>query len=41
MEAIESKVNKLIDSGFIKEEQHLDWVANAISVAQKNGKIQI
>jgi len=27
MEAIQSEVKKLIDSGFIREEQHPDWVA--------------
>ena len=41
MEAIELKVKKLIDSGFIREEQHPDWVANLVSVPKKNGKIQI
>ena len=32
---------KLIDSGFIREEQHPDWVANIISVTKKNGKTQV
>ena len=41
MEAIQSEVKKLIDSGFIREEQHPDWVANIVPVAKKNGKIQI
>jgi len=41
MEAIQSEVKKLIDSGFIREEQHPDWVANIILVIKKNGKIQI
>jgi len=27
MEAIKSKVKKLIDSDFVREEQHPDWVA--------------
>ena len=27
MEVIQSEVKKLIDSGFIREEQHPDWVA--------------
>jgi len=39
MEAIQSEVKKLIDSGFIREEQHPDWVANIIPVTKKNGKI--
>jgi len=39
MEAIQSEVKKLIDSGFIREEQHPDWVANIVPVTKKNGKI--
>ena len=41
MEAIESEVNKLIDSGFVREEQHPDWVANNIFIPKKNGMIWI
>ena len=41
MEAIQSEVKKLIYSGFIREEQHPDWVANIVPIAKKNGKIQI
>ena len=41
MEAIQSEVKKLIDSGFIREKQHPDWVANIVSVAKKNRKIRI
>jgi len=41
MEAIQSEVKKLIDSGFIREEQHPDWVANIVPVTKKNGKIRI
>ena len=41
MEAIQSEVKKLIDSGFIREEQHPDWVVNIVPVTKKNGKIQI
>ena len=41
MEAIQSKVKKLIDSSFIREEQHPDWVANIVPVAKKNGKILV
>ena len=41
MEAIQSEVKKLIDSGFIREEQRPDWVANIVSIPKKNGKIQI
>ena len=41
MEAIQSEVKKLIDFGFIREEQHPDWVANVIPVTKKNGKIWV
>jgi len=41
MEVIESEVKKFIDSNFIREEQHPDWLANIVSVLKKNGKIQI
>jgi len=41
MEAIQSEVRKLINSGFIREEQHPDWVANIIPVTQKNRKIWV
>jgi len=41
MEAIQSEVKKLIDSGFIKEEQHPDWVANIVPITKKNGRIQV
>ena len=41
MEAIETEVHKLIECGFIREEQHLDWVANIIPVLKKNEKIWI
>ena len=41
MGVIEAKVKKLIESGFIREEQHPDWVANIVPVLKKNGKIRI
>ena len=41
MEAIQLEVKKLIDSGFIREEQHPDLVANIVLVTKKNRKIQI
>ena len=41
MEATESEDKKLIDSNFIREEQHPDWVTNIMPVTKKNGKIQI
>ena len=41
MEAIESKIKKLKDSSFIREEQHPDWVDNNMFVLKKKGKIWI
>ena len=41
MEAIEAEVHKLIAYGFIREEQHPDWVANIVPVLKKNKKIRI
>ena len=35
MEAIQSEVRKLIDSGFIREEQHPDWVANIVPLLRR------
>jgi len=40
IEAIELEVRKLIDSGFVREEQHPDWIANIVPVP-KNGYIRI
>lgn len=40
-EAIETKVKKLINSCFIREEQHPNWVANIILMLEKNDKIWI
>jgi len=41
MRAIEAEVNKLIACGFIREEQHPDWVANIVPVLKKKGKIWV
>jgi len=41
MEAIEAEVKKLIDSGFVRKEQHPDRVTNIVPVPKKNGKIRI
>jgi len=41
MEAIEAEVQKLIECGFIWEEQHPDWVANIVPVLKKNEKIWV
>src|SRR3954464_670661 len=35
MNAIEQEVRKLIDSGFIREKQHPDWVSNIVPVTKK------
>ena len=41
MEAIKSKIKKLIDPDFIREEQHPNWIANIVPVIKKNEKIRI
>jgi len=41
MKAIQSEVKKLIDSDFIREGQHPDWVANIVPITKKNGKIRV
>ena len=41
MEAIETEVHKLIECGFIREEQHPDWVVNIVIILKKNEKIRI
>ena len=41
MEAIELEVKKLIDSCFVKEEKHPNWVVNIVSLPKKNRKIRI
>ena len=41
MEAIKTEVYKLIECGFIREEQHPDWVTNIVLVLKKNEKIRI
>jgi len=41
MEKIKTEVHKLIECGFIREEQHPDWVPNIVSVLKKNEKIRV
>ena len=41
MEEIETKVHKLIECGFIREEKHSDWVANIVHVLKKIRKIRV
>ncbi|WVZ52205.1 hypothetical protein U9M48_003288 [Paspalum notatum var. saurae] len=36
--AIREEITKLLAAGFIKEVQHLEWVANPVMVKKKNGK---
>ena len=41
MEEIKTEVHKLIKCGFIREEQHPEWVANIMPILKKNGKIRV
>jgi len=41
MEAIEAEVQKLIECGFIQEEQHPEWVTNIVPVLKKNENIWV
>ena len=36
---IETKVNKLIKAGFIREVQYPEWITNIVSIKKKNGQI--
>jgi len=38
-QTIEAEVQKLIECGFVWEEQHSDWVGNIVPIPKKNGKI--
>ena len=38
---IETKVNKLIESGFIHEVQYLEWITNIVPIKKKNGQIRV
>src|SRR4051812_27470502 len=38
MDAIEQEVQKLINSGFICEEQHPDWVSNIVPSPRRMGQ---
>jgi len=40
-EAIGIEVHKLIECGFIREEQHLGWVTNIVPVLKRNRKIKV
>jgi len=41
MDAIEIEGHKLIECGFIQEEQHPNWVANICPMLKKNEKIRV
>jgi hypothetical protein len=38
VEAAKSKVQKLLDTGFIREVAYPQWLANIVMVKKKNGK---
>jgi hypothetical protein len=40
-EKVTQETQKLIDAGFIREEETPDWVANIVPVKKKNGQIRI
>lgn len=40
IEKINKELQKLKDVGFIIEEQHLEWMANIVSITKKNGQIR-
>ena len=41
MDKIEQEVEKLKNIGFIREEQHPEWLANIVPVTKKNGQIRV
>ncbi|XXG47601.1 hypothetical protein AAC387_Pa02g2225 [Persea americana] len=41
MDKIEQEVQKLKNFGFIREEQHPEWLANIVPVRKKNGQIRV
>ncbi|KAJ8639841.1 hypothetical protein MRB53_016535 [Persea americana] len=41
MDKIEQEVQKLKSVGFIREEQHLEWLVNIVPVTKKNGQIRV
>ncbi|KAJ8636172.1 hypothetical protein MRB53_010439 [Persea americana] len=41
MDKIEQEVQKLKTVGFIREEQHPEWLANIVPVTKKNGQIRV
>ena len=38
---IETKLNKLIEAGFIREVQYPEWIANIFPIKKKNGQIWV
>ncbi|XXG68190.1 hypothetical protein AAC387_Pa06g1334 [Persea americana] len=41
MDKIEQEVQKLENVGFIREEQHPEWLANIVPVTKRNGQIRV
>ena len=41
MAAIKTEIYKLIECGFLRGEQHPDWVANIVPILKKNRKIRV
>lgn len=40
-EQVTAETRKLIEAGFIREEQNADWIANNVPVKKKNGQIRV
>jgi hypothetical protein len=38
IEAVKAKVQRLLDTGFIREVTYPQWLANVVMVSKKNGK---
>jgi hypothetical protein len=38
VKAVKAEVQRLLDTGFIREVKYLQWLANIIMVRKKNGK---
>ncbi|XP_019229834.1 PREDICTED: uncharacterized protein LOC109210816 [Nicotiana attenuata] len=38
---IETKVNKLIEAGFVREVKYLTWISSIVPVRKKNGQIRV
>jgi hypothetical protein len=38
VEAVKAEVQRLLDAGFIREVSYPQWLENAVTVCEKNGK---